>query len=199
VRLPRAKLWSGIATSQGNVSSALAPSQGYREDQPEEGELQPSVISSIQSTILGLHGLLQAHVGNALGTPAGHPVPLDPTAGQATLAGVIARAQLQSMPSQVTPSPDSTMHSSAIDPALATSGPEDSSQSPLRPGSENPTETARTTSLSMYGLSDEQTKLLEEAIALAAAAAQAQAEAEAALEEEEDEEDEEGSDEDPES
>jgi Tfp pilus assembly protein PilX len=41
-------------------------------------------------------------------------------------------------------------------------------------------------SLSMYGLSDQQTKLLELAIANAASAAQAQAEAEAALEEEED-------------
>ena len=40
-------------------------------------------------------------------------------------------------------------------------------------------------SLSMYGLSDEQTHLLEIAIANAASAAQAQAEAEAALEEEE--------------
>ena len=50
-------------------------------------------------------------------------------------------------------------------------------------------------SLSLYGLSDEQAKMLEIAIANAASAAQAQAEAEAALEEEEEEEEGDSSDE----
>jgi hypothetical protein len=52
-------------------------------------------------------------------------------------------------------------------------------------GGENPQADQAFPSLSMYGLSDEQTRLLEIAIANAASAAQAQAEAEAALEEEE--------------
>ena len=185
----RAKLWSGITTNQGKVSGSL-PSSHHREEQVEEGELQPSVISGIQSTILGLHGLLQTHVGNALGTPAGQVIPLDPTAGQATLASVIARAQLQTMPAQMEPTPE---YPSPTDLSLAANAPGNrnlsGSQSlELHTSIDNPVHAEPKTapSLSMYGLSDEQMKMLEEAIANAAAAAQAQAEAEAAFEEEED-------------
>ncbi|KAJ6507300.1 hypothetical protein C8R47DRAFT_89460 [Mycena vitilis] len=60
----------------------------------EEGELEADVVSEVQTTVLGLHALLQAHVARALGASAGQTVPpSDPTNGQATLASVIARAQ----------------------------------------------------------------------------------------------------------
>ena len=196
----RAKLWSGIATSLGKVSGSL-PSSHYREEQVEEGELQPSVISGIQSTILGLHGLLQTHVGNALGTPAGQVIPLDPTAGQATLASVIARAQLQIMPAQMEPTPEYS--SSPLTVNLLGNQNLSSQSLTLHTSIVNSVQVEPRTapSLSMYGLSDEQMKMLEEAIANAAAAAQAQAEAEAAFEEEEDvdidDEDDENSDEHP--
>ncbi|KAF9010609.1 hypothetical protein BDQ17DRAFT_1346533 [Cyathus striatus] len=165
----RAKLWNGIVVNHGTSQTS-----GYRHDSGlEEGEIQPTTVSGIQATIISLHGLLQAHVGNALGAPVGHSPPMttDPTNGQATLASVIARAQLQNLPPAM-------LHSAPADDVLQANGdtimqnPEDHTNSPGFP------------SLSMYGLSDEQTKLLEIAIANAASAAQAQAEAEAALEEE---------------
>ncbi|KAF8070444.1 hypothetical protein FPV67DRAFT_1413708 [Lyophyllum atratum] len=172
----RAKLWSGIATAQADaVVAQPPPPHGYHDpSRMEEGEVQPDTVAAIQSSVLSLHGLLQTHVGGALGTSVGQPIspPVDPTAGQATLASVIARAQLQSMPPKMgMPGAASVdMSHAALDQSVFDS---------LIP------------SLSMYGLSDEQTKMLEEAIASAASAAQAQAEAEAALEEEEEEEEEE--------
>lgn len=186
----RAKLWNGIAINQG---SAPAPPPRYCDDsQVEEGEIQPAVISGIQSAILSLHGLLQAYVGNALGAPVGQPIsPLDPTAGQATLASVIARAQLQNMPpNSLAVAPGADLTAPTIQPNANSSGNEgsqnttqDTPPNTQNSSPEDPTKTLA--SLSMYGLSDEQTKMLEEAIASAASAAQAQAEAEAALEEEE--------------
>jgi Zinc finger, C2H2 type len=192
----RAKLWNGIATNKATAPSHL----GYRDgSQVEEGEIQPSMISSIQSAIISLHGLLQTHVGNALGSPIGQAVvtPMDASGSQATLASVIARAQLQNLPPEIHPILSAMNH---LD-----------SNSPQAAGVQATTHVAETTenidnhiaaapipSLSMYGLSDEQTKMLEEAIANAAAAAQAQAEAEADFEEEgeydEEDQDEEDSD-----
>ncbi|TFK44303.1 hypothetical protein BDQ12DRAFT_661084 [Crucibulum laeve] len=185
----RAKLWNGIAITQANVR--LMPPHVYRDDLTmEEGEIQPGIIAAIQVAVLNLHGLLQAHVGNALGAPMGHPPPMvtDPTNGQATLASVIARAQLQNLPpmggllqdavAEETSDMDVVAHTTSPDGGVVSG---DTAGSP----SEDQSGTASLPSLSMYGLSDEQTKMLELAIASAASAAQAQAEAEAALEEDE--------------
>ncbi|KAG6877831.1 hypothetical protein C0993_003493 [Termitomyces sp. T159_Od127] len=180
----RAKLWSGIVTSQADAVAAAIAAQttcGYPEiSNAEEGEVSPAILCAVQQTVLSLHGLLQAHVGGALGTPTGPSVSptVDPAAGQATLASVIARAQLLNMP-QTTTTEAADAANAIIDSTF------------LQMGQINATAThgeapiASVPPLSMYGLSDEQTKLLEEAITNAASAAQAQAEAEAALEEEE--------------
>ncbi|KAF8629836.1 hypothetical protein AX15_003202 [Amanita polypyramis BW_CC] len=184
----RAKIWSGITVNQSSGAASI-PTRG----EVEEGEIQPFLITSIQATVLGLHNLLQTHVGNALGTPVGQPTaPLDATGSQATLASVIARAQLQNLP-QSLPSGANKLGASSGDAVSelllhqsgtvpSTSGEEDRRTSGGSIGQALPT-------LSMYGLSDEQTRLLEEAIANAALAAQAQAEAEAALEEQDEDED----------
>jgi len=192
----RAKLWSEIAGGHGSGLSVTTVPGGYNEGtNMEEGEVQSIVISGIQSAVMSLHGLLQGHVANALGTPSGQAIspPLDPTGGQATLASVIARAQLQN---QKLAHEAQSLMSSIISRSPAPSATSDAtsnllSQQPHSPnddianqGSENHA-AAATPSLSVYGLSDEQTKMLEQAIANAASAAQAQAEAEAALEEEE--------------
>jgi hypothetical protein len=161
----------------------------------EEGEVQSTVISEIQAAVMSLHGLLQGHVANALGTPAGKVISpsLDATGGQATLASVIARAQLQSQQAKTanegqslaSSNPSGFTASSSTKGAIRNPSAQHSPDDNIdNRGSENRI-VATTSSLSMYGLSDEQTKMLEQAIATAASAAQAQAEAEAALEEEE--------------
>lgn len=189
----RAKLWNGIATNQANNGTTPHP---YGEDpSTEEGEIQPAVISSIQGAVMSLHGLLQAHVGNALGAPVGQPTPIitDPASGQATLASVIARAQLQNLPQKsLLPTPagqDNGAMANAVVPIESAFLAEGSSldNAPINQNSSDKADSSTLPSLSMYGLSDEQTKMLELAIASAASAAQAQAEAEAALEEQEEE------------
>ncbi|KAJ2926762.1 hypothetical protein H1R20_g10355, partial [Candolleomyces eurysporus] len=185
----RAKLWTGLAN---NHAATLAH---QRETLVmEEGEIPESIIQVIQGSVLGLHGLLQAHVGNALGVPAaqnGQPAAamVDAAGSQATLASVIARAQSQAMPTVVP-----TGHY-AGQPGEVTSLPTQpegqgsvQAQPAVSEGNHDANPNGSTLApLSMYGLSDEQTKLLELAIANAASLAQAQAEAEAALEEEDDE------------
>jgi hypothetical protein len=116
-----------------------------------------------------------------------HPVsmPTDPSTGQATLASVIARAQSSNLPSSTpvvgAPTPgDEVTNNPTVN--LSVIGENSLSAQTLGENLENHIPFP---SLSMYGLSDEQTHLLEIAIANAASAAQAQAEAEAALEEEE--------------
>ncbi|KAF5385975.1 hypothetical protein D9615_002272 [Tricholomella constricta] len=190
-----AKLWSGIANSQADAAVAQPLSHGYHDPtHMEEGEVQFGTISAMQSSVLSLHGLLQAHVGGALGTPMERPIspPMDPTAGQATLASVIARAQLQNMPTKtVSPAAGVDLTNAApYHPVFNESLSQDqaSAYTTITVGSSKDS-AIPISSLSMYGLSDEQTKMLEEAIASAASAAQAQAEAEAALEEEEEDED----------
>ncbi|CAA7261829.1 unnamed protein product [Cyclocybe aegerita] len=190
----RAKLWNGIAVNEAAGITTLTARGAYKEySTVDEGEINPAVIASIQASILTLHGLLQTLVGNALGTSAGQPptAPPDATAGQATLASVIARAQSQSLPS-LKFIPSTYPGQTPSDPSLASEQPADApaaeknSTEPQTVG-ENPENHQPAASLSMYGLSDEQAHLLEIAIASAASAAQAQAEAEAALEEEEEE------------
>ena len=157
-------------------------------------------------TSAALHGLLQGHVGNALGVPAaqnGQPAAamVDAAGSQATLASVIARAQSQAMPAVV---PTGHYAGQPGEVASFPTQPEGHGSVQAQPtvseGNQDANPNGSTLApLSMYGLSDEQTKLLELAIANAASLAQAQAEAEAALEEEDeddsdqdDEEDDEG-------
>lgn len=187
----RAKLWNGIVVNEASVGANANPQNMYRDLKTvDEGEINPVVIAGMQASVIGLHGLLQVLVGNALGNPVGHPssVPVDPPGGQATLASVIARAQSQSLPpSTFMPSP-----LSAQGPFDQSSNHTDSNvptadEGLLQPQAAGESLESHQTlpSLSMYGLSDEQAQQLELAIASAASAAQAQAEAEAALEEEE--------------
>jgi hypothetical protein len=189
----RAKLWNSIV-----AHGTHAPQVSHRDSGVvEDGELPSTIIADTQSIVISLQGLLQSHVGSALGTPQGHPTSAsgDPTNGQATLASVIARAQLQSLPANVTSVPDIPSNvattpnptSYASTTSTENSGPQDVAMA--SPNTEDQGETPTMPSLSMYGLSDEQAKMLELAIANAASAAQAQAEAEAALEEEGEEED----------
>ena len=189
----RARLWTSIATQGINAQQAPYRDSGVL----EEGELLPTIITNTQAVVLSLQGLLQSHVGSALSISQEQPMSTsgDPTNGQATLASVIARAQTQTLPAYQVSCPVST------DPTASTL---DSSVLPSPAPTENrePQDVAMNTpirdmsmmpSLSLYGLSDEQAKMLELAIANAASAAQAQAEAEAALEEEEEESSDEGS------
>ncbi|KAH7920623.1 hypothetical protein BV22DRAFT_1039626 [Leucogyrophana mollusca] len=203
----RAKMWSDIVTNHG---SSVPGYSGYAEEGGfEEGEVQSEIIGSVQAAVLGLHSTLQAHVSSALGTTSGqtgHPLHLDPAGGQATLASVIARAQLN-MPTQVVRQQEGesgALPSGVLDPSLVPPADDmptndgatvESAES--YPQRNQPTATSSAPMLSLYGLSEEQARLLEQAIANAASAAQAQAEAEAAMEEEEEgyDEDEEGDEE----
>lgn len=188
----RAKLWNGIVIHEasGATSSIIRKAIARDVKTIDEGEINPAVIAGMQASVLSLHGLFQALVGNALGNPINHlpTAPVDPSVGQATLASVIARVQSQNMPSVFIP-PNFAQQPS-MDQSFADSITEHISAAENNEGQPVPTGESTENqppipSLSMYGLSDEQTQLLEIAIANAASAAQAQAEAEAALEEEE--------------
>ena len=178
----RAKLWNGIAAS--SAGATMAEHMG-----PEEGEVDPAMIHQAQHMVLGIHGLLQAEVSKGLGAPTA-PAPMPPPQdGQSTLASIIARAQQSAAPPEAIAIPDpppTAERAGELSTAVDTSAP---AADPVVPAVEaNSTSTPPPLSLSW--LSEEQTKLLEQAIAQAAAAAQAQAEAEAALEEEEEDGDE---------
>lgn len=169
----------------------------------EEGEVRTDVIARVQSVVTSLHGLLSTHVATTLGAPSGSDpasVPVDPTAGQATLASVIARAQSQNLPLRqreaASAAPQPGEHELPdINLDQTDSGPVPHQNATVQDESlqvrdlEQPT-SAAIPSLSLYGLSNDQALMLERAIADAASAAQAQAEAEAALEEEEEYDDE---------
>ncbi|KAF8813890.1 hypothetical protein BYT27DRAFT_7180665 [Phlegmacium glaucopus] len=185
----RAKLWNGIAMSEANDASN--PQVTCTDVHvSEEGEINPAIVAGIQAAIMGLHGRLQGLVGSVLGVPLSHPVsmPANSSTGQATLASVIARAQSSNLPSSYSVvgarTPVGTIATNAPTFNLPLAGENSSQAQTLGENLENHIPLP---SLSMYGLSDEQTHLLEIAIANAASAAQAQAEAEAALEEEEEE------------
>ncbi|KDQ59107.1 hypothetical protein JAAARDRAFT_128119 [Jaapia argillacea MUCL 33604] len=155
----------------------------------EEGEISPDVIKQLRAAVISLHPYLQAHVTSALGMPAASgPSTIAATTdngndftGQATLASVIAKAQTQALPTQA--------NSSTTEDMLLSQSGHRSEEAPANQSPQD-ADSQGSSSLTLYGLSDEQTKLLEEAIASAAAAAQAQAEAEALAEEEEDYDDE---------
>ncbi|KII92690.1 hypothetical protein PLICRDRAFT_37476 [Plicaturopsis crispa FD-325 SS-3] len=182
----RVKMWNGLAAIQSEMGGALGyPGEsgtsnvhGGGEVGIEEGEINPEIISEAQMAVVSLHGLLQAHVTGVLGAPAAQSSSQQPhidlTGGQATLASVIARAQVQNLPfGSSQPQQSDPPPAQSSDPSILFEAPDG-----------HPPEASPTPALSLYGLSDEQTKMLEEAIASAAAAAQSQAEAEAAMEEE---------------
>ncbi|KAI0351615.1 hypothetical protein OH77DRAFT_915994 [Trametes cingulata] len=194
----RAKLWNGIATGAGGMSNGEhAP--------PEEGEIDPRIIFEAQNIVLSIHGLLQAEVAKGLGPPTA-PAPMPPPhVSQSTLASIIARAQQTVIPQELSVPPPAAPREAPDEPPADEPMVVDmpaASVNETQPAPES-TEPSSTPPLSLSWLSEEQTKLLEQAIAQAASAAQAQAEAEAALEEEEDDdfdedEDAEGVEEEPE-
>ncbi|KAI0651285.1 hypothetical protein C8Q79DRAFT_1059657 [Trametes meyenii] len=183
----RAKLWNGIAaTSSGGMPTGEHAG-------PEEGEIDPGIIFEAQNIVLSVHGLLQVEVSKGLGPPAvPAPMPPAPHLSQSTLASIIARAQQTvvpqeipaALPSVVAAAPTEeppTEEPMAVDIPLVSS-----SDAPAAMG-EHTESSSTPPPLSLSWLSEEQTRLLEQAIAQAASAAQAQAEAEAALEEEDEE------------
>lgn len=187
----RTRMWADIVAG----SATPAAYYGHGDDgHMEEGEVNSDVIRQTQAAVLSLHATLQRHVSSALGTDhAAPPLHLDPTGGQATLASVIARAQMQNLaPIQGTAGP-AGVGCEMVYPEGSSSNPADQPPTSLDSARSvdngAPDGGVTAPQLSLYGLSEEQTKLLEQAIANAASAAQAQAEAEAALEEEDDEDD----------
>lgn len=176
----RAKLWNGIAANQIAGGSNAVDQAG-----PEEGEVNPAVIQQSHTVVLQLLPLLQLEVAKALGTspppPAIPPQQIPP----ATLANIIA---LANEPTTATPRAAVEARSPSPGELITIASAE-----PSAPIAEP--KTSSSLSLSSW-LSEEQTRLLEQAIAQAASAAQAQAEAEAALEEEDEDEDSEGDEED---
>jgi C2H2 type zinc finger protein len=168
----RTRMWCDVSDAAPGATDIIL----------EEGELPRSVLVAAHGVVARLHTVLQACVARALGgSPAvASHVPLGPTAapavvdtdtagGQVTLASALARAQAQLPPGTGPNSTDDTTHVGAVADA----------------GRMVPLTNAGGSSL--YGLSPEQTLMLERAIASAASAAQLQAEAEAALEEREEE------------
>lgn len=149
----------------------------------EEGELPRSVLVAAHEAVARLHTVLQACVARALGSDSGgaavasnmplrhmataaSAVDTDPTGGQVTLASALARAQAHSSGTAL------NLIGMAPVCAVADAG-----------GGVGPLTNAGGSSL--YGLSPEQTLMLDQAIASASSAARLQAEAEAALEEKE--------------
>lgn len=158
----------GLKCAGANIEEVDAPEQSDQTKKTEEaassadevledGEIPQDIISLTQNAVLELQTLLSERVANALGKRQPNT---DAINGQATLASVIARAQ------------SSNTDSDALKEAHVTSS-----------GS---IATTATPSLSLYGLSEEQAKMLQAAVASAADAAKAQAEAEAELEEDDD-------------
>ncbi|TRM70258.1 hypothetical protein BD626DRAFT_533594 [Schizophyllum amplum] len=166
----RAKLWHGV----GNGEPPPVDNHGL-----EEGEVLPEVILMIQAAVLGLHAPLLARARSALGTAAVSTIGPDGEQQQApaTWATVFARAFAPR------PAEAPTLPTQLAQPMLPAAQLE-----PAAPSAEHAAASAIIgdevlASLPMIGLTDEQTRLLEEAIAHAASAAQAQAEAEADMEE----------------
>ncbi|KAI0944180.1 hypothetical protein AcW1_001944 [Taiwanofungus camphoratus] len=190
----RAKLWNEIAANHMAVATVsvsgltnASPAGAYGEDAyMEEGEVEAGVIEEGQVTVLRLHGLLQTYVSKGLGSHSAPPVhPYSFDVGHATLASVIARTQQQMQSPCRATAPNLSL---AIPVAPSSGQPvQGSHESSTRSTGMALPSSSLSTALS---LSEEQTKLLEQAIARAASAAQAQAEAEAALEEGEDYDDE---------
>ncbi|KAI0072387.1 hypothetical protein K474DRAFT_1651076 [Panus rudis PR-1116 ss-1] len=172
----RAKMWNDIAAAnQQQIASTH-----------EEGELSPEIVGRCQEIVVGTYELLRGYVSSIMGNnppphlppPPGFPNPYPGDAAtNAPYAGVAASTPSQ--PPQPAPQPQS----SAPPPMASLSAGEP----PPATTSAEPAPTPPDASLSLSWLSEEQTKILEQAIAQAAAMAQAQAEAEAEMEQEEEE------------
>ncbi|KAN0091504.1 hypothetical protein V8E55_005070 [Tylopilus felleus] len=190
----RTRMWADIVA--GNATAATYYGHGA-DGQMEEGEVHGDIVRQMQAAVLSLHATLQGHVSAALGTDhAAPPLHLDPTGGQATLASVIARAQMQNLAPQ--PQIQGIGAAGDLGDAMHPEGsfshgndrqPTSLDSNRTMDDEARPEAGISALQLSLYGLSEEQTRLLEQAIANAASAAQAQAEAEAALEEEDEEDD----------
>ncbi|KAL4251014.1 hypothetical protein ABKN59_006584 [Abortiporus biennis] len=162
----RAKIWNGIVANQLAGAAATEGLHSPQDGVMEEGEISLQVIHEAQNVVLRLHTILQSHVATALGTNAPPHLP----------------------PHMAPPQPSGHPHPgffSSPQPTLPTPPPHQpqpmaSLPAPPAPSPPPPVE------LPTSSIAEEQTKLLEQAIAQAASAAQAQAEAEAALEEEDD-------------
>ncbi|KAK7685796.1 hypothetical protein QCA50_011142 [Cerrena zonata] len=166
----RAKLWNGIAAREG---ANLSEGEGE-----EDSELSFEMIDNAQRMVIdGVYEHLRLYVSSLTGTSL---PPAPPPAGLFPHPLVPFQHLPPSAPSQPQPPP----------PMAALQGPAPNHET-------QPEANAATSSLTQW-LSEDQTRLLEEAIAQAAAQAQAQAEAEAALEEQEEglEDDEDGEEED---
>ena len=203
----RAKLWSVIVgiTSENSV--------GGQQEKREEGEVPRDILVQAQTSVARLHALLHSRVSRVLGvpvppgttsaTPAGVGIPSGSVnfivaQGQslnqtpATLASMIARAT--AVPNEPVPPSQIATSSAGI---TRTQPPPFTNPMAGRQSQGMQQNPATGNTLSGYTLSEDQTRLLEEAIARATAAAQAQAEAEALLEEgeeQDDEDEEEGED-----
>ncbi|KZT66180.1 hypothetical protein DAEQUDRAFT_477052 [Daedalea quercina L-15889] len=186
--LRRTKMWDGIAASASVHGGApVYTGQSLRpDDVQEEGEMHPGIVLEAQSIVLGLHPLLHDYVTKVLGHT---PVLQNPILPSVTSQSVAAPSATSAHPP---PSAAQPTLASVIASADAHAG-----QRARPPGSEpaqSPAQTdapsASSALLGVLSLSEEQTRLLEQAIAQAALAAQAQAEAEAALEEEDEDTDE---------
>ncbi|KAI0798556.1 hypothetical protein BC629DRAFT_1285792 [Irpex lacteus] len=177
----RAKMWNGIAQAQESgmpipmmhVETLPPPPDGTKGMTLEEGEIPQHVIEHAQATVLQLYPIIKGRVRVG---PSEAEVAVQPTIqslppgaphGQATLASVIARTQPQYQTPPLVEDASVSVGSGMVEQQAV---PSDNS-------------------LPLSWLTEEQTKLLEQAIAQAAEAAQAQAEAEAALEEESDDDD----------
>jgi hypothetical protein len=182
----RNRMWEGPRPVQDTLETGVSfeemPSDGL-----EDGQIPTTLLEELRSEVLTLQPLLTAHVTSNPTSTSPDVAALDEGASRETLASVIARAQQHALSAKDTveqvaaPSAGATTEAGAAVPVMSVS------TSPQVDTAAVSTTAALSSSLSLYGLSDEQTKMLEDAIASAALAAQVQAEAEAALEEENDE------------
>jgi hypothetical protein len=157
----------------------------------EEGEINPSVLESLRKTVCDLHGLLQTVVAKALsggvaGAGGRPPLVTAPAgaAGARATVGVVNHGQTSALLTGVIATAQSTVQGTAAVPFVSPLGTLSSANAssaggPASTSNNNETATA-ISSLSSYGLSEEQAKMLEAAISNAALAARAQAEAEQA-------------------
>jgi hypothetical protein len=160
--------------SKKRASSASFSKLPHDEHGLENGEIPYDAIARAQAAVLSLGEHVQNLVRNTIGAASGkvNPVDIDPIKAQAALAGIIAQVQAESQRISLPPFEGQSFPSAHDDPTA--------NQEKLLFGIEAP--------LAAYGLSEEQTRMLQQAIANTASAAQAQAEAEAAMEEQEEEE-----------
>ena len=195
----RAKMWDGIAASSiqssaGVTGSApsLYASQPAPGDIPEEGEMHPAVVLEAQSVVLGLHPLLHGYVTKVLGHAPVLQNPLQISPAR-QVAGPPSILPTHAPATTATPTLASLIASANAQNGGEIGGHE---ASPALLPTQVDVPAASSALSSVLSLSEEQTRLLEQAIAQAALAAQAQAEAEAALEEIDDGTDDEDEDED---